>query len=54
MKKIVTLFSIFISILSFGQTEFYIHLKSDIDVDKVSVSSFNLSKEFKKIEPYKV
>ncbi len=46
MRKTFCILSILISSLTFGQTEFCIHMKSDIDIDTVSVNSFNLSKKF--------
>lgn len=46
MKNTFGLILIFISTLTFGQTEFCIHIKSDIEVDNVSINSFNLSKKY--------
>ena len=47
MKKTFCILTILISNLTFGQTEFCIHLNSDINLDSVSVTGINLSKEFK-------
>lgn len=46
MKKRFYLLLILISNLTFGQTEFYIHMDSDVYIDNVSVSSHHLSKRF--------
>ena len=47
MKKTFSILLTLISTLTFGQTEFCIHIKSDVVLDSVSLTSFNLSKEFK-------
>ncbi|WP_459209246.1 TlpA family protein disulfide reductase [Aquimarina rhabdastrellae] len=49
MRKTFCILLVLISNIIFGQTEFRIHLKSDVDVDKVSISSFNLSKKFSSV-----
>jgi thiol-disulfide isomerase/thioredoxin len=46
MKQTFCILIILISSLTFGQTEFCIHLNSDIDVDSVSVTGINLSNKF--------
>lgn len=46
MRKIVFLLVVVFSSFTYGQTEFSIHITSDVAVDSVSVSSFNLSKRF--------
>ncbi len=43
MKKTCYILLVLISNLTFGQSEFCIHIKSDVTVDSVSVSGMNLS-----------
>ncbi|NQY07829.1 MAG: TlpA family protein disulfide reductase [Flavobacteriaceae bacterium] len=47
MKQTCCLLIIFISSLTFGQSEFCIHVKSDVEIDTVSVTGINLSRKFK-------
>lgn len=47
MKKALCLLIIFISSHTYGQTEFTIHLNSDVEVDSVSVTGMNLSNKLK-------
>ncbi|MEQ9169376.1 MAG: TlpA disulfide reductase family protein [Fulvivirga sp.] len=48
MKQTFCILIILISSLTtYGQTEFYIHLNSDVNVDSVSVAGINLSKTLK-------
>ena len=47
MKQTFCLLIIFISSLTFGQSEFCIHIKSDVDIDSISVTGINLPGKFK-------
>ena len=47
MRQTCCLLIIFISSLTFGQSEFCIHIKSDVEIDTVSVTGINLSRKFK-------